>query len=287
VTQLFNIDFKVTVPYHKASTGSVERVNGTLGASLRKLLEGATATWDSALPAATLYYNKTVRSLHKSSPYALMFAHSVDLLGGEEQQLKDITFEDWNNKAVELLDHQADRLNLLMDSHKRVIEAVYPTIKEMIKTKRQKTASKLNKKRKIIPPLEIGTMVYSVDVRKTSKHDQTYVGPYRVKQVLPTGSYLLENDTGEQIHRAIDQLKIYKPKDKNNDEKSYELERIISHRGNGKNLEYLVSWKGYSQDENSWIRPEQFDDHKIIQEYWKQDKPRNKNKRKASHNKKR
>jgi transposase InsO family protein len=103
ISELFDIDLRISTPYHKQSTGSIERVNLTLAVSLRKLLRGSTATWHTQLPAATYYYNTTVRSLHKSSPYAIMFAHSVDTMKGGEQ-IQDITFHNWDKRVIEFFD---------------------------------------------------------------------------------------------------------------------------------------------------------------------------------------
>jgi hypothetical protein len=36
------------------------------------------------------------------------------------------------------------------------------------------------------------------------------------------------------------------------DEEEYEVERILNHRGEGPQTEYLVKWKGHGNDENTW-----------------------------------
>lgn len=35
-------------------------------------------------------------------------------------------------------------------------------------------------------------------------------------------------------------------------EEEYEVEKILNHRGEGPQTEYLVKWKGYGNDENTW-----------------------------------
>jgi hypothetical protein len=35
-------------------------------------------------------------------------------------------------------------------------------------------------------------------------------------------------------------------------EEEYEVEKILAHRGEGPQTEYLVKWKGYDHDENTW-----------------------------------
>ena len=38
----------------------------------------------------------------------------------------------------------------------------------------------------------------------------------------------------------------------NNREKEYEVEKIIGKKVNGNFKEYLIKWKGYSEDESTW-----------------------------------
>ena len=51
---------------------------------------------------------------------------------------------------------------------------------------------------------------------------------------------------------------------------SYEIERIIDHKKDGKDkYSYLVRWKGYDSSNDSWVKQEDFNSTKIIKDYWK------------------
>jgi hypothetical protein len=50
---------------------------------------------------------------------------------------------------------------------------------------------------------------------------------------------------------------------------AYEVERIISHRGDPDNYEYYVHWQNYSDEDRSWVAAHDFLDDNIIKEYWK------------------
>jgi transposase InsO family protein len=86
MAKVSGVELRVSTPHYKHSTGSVERVNRTIGTSLRKMLAGAIATWDAALPLVTHYYNTTVRSLTNTSPYALMFCRASTPFGRERDR---------------------------------------------------------------------------------------------------------------------------------------------------------------------------------------------------------
>ena len=49
------------------------------------------------------------------------------------------------------------------------------------------------------------------------------------------------------------------------------VKKILDHRGDTSNREYLVKWKG--EEEESWVKASDFDAHHIIQDYWKEKQP--------------
>jgi len=274
---LTGTELRISTPYYKHSTGSVERVNRTLSSSLRKMLEGAIATWDTVLPIVTNYYNNTVRSLTKSSPYALMFARASNSLeGGEETTVHDMNLDDWvNDNSFEswLPEHHL-RLEEQLKSHKRVLADIYPAVQQIAQEKKQKTAKRFNDTHKIVPPLAVGAKVWVLDNRKSSKHDQTWVGPYTVQSVNRTGSYMLIDELGDVIKRARAQLKIVHEEAQISDQKSFRVDSIIKHRGRGKNAQYLVKWSGQPNSQNSWVKTADFDDLSLIRSYWERKAPK-------------
>lgn len=52
-------------------------------------------------------------------------------------------------------------------------------------------------------------------------------------------------------------------------EKPYEIQYIIKHKKLYNKYEYLVKWKNYSKDYNSWVKEADFIEKDIINEYWK------------------
>ena len=53
-----------------------------------------------------------------------------------------------------------------------------------------------------------------------------------------------------------------------NNEKEYNVEKVLqSWLENGK-LQYLVKWKGYSMDDNTWEPASQFTSKKVLQNFY-------------------
>lgn len=276
MAELANVELRVSTPHYKHSTGSVERVNRTIGTSLRKMLQGAMSTWDTVLPLVTHYYNTTTRSLTKTSPYALMFTRAWHhLQGGESYLIDDFDHEEWisDQDFTTWNEQHPERLNSWINEHqKQVLHHIYPAIRDNITHKRKQTADKFNASHHIVAPLTVGTSVMAIDPAQSSKHDQKWVGPYKIDTVTPTGTYLIRDAQGTVLRRAISQLKVI-PDD---DEKfqSWEVEKIIRHSGEGKSLRYLVKWKNFPNSQNSWQKPDEFDDLKVISDYWKSHAPK-------------
>jgi hypothetical protein len=65
-------------------------------------------------------------------------------------------------------------------------------------------------------------------------------------------------------------LDIFQKKDENKEknDKTYELQYIIKHRGNIEDREYYVKWRNYSKNYNSWVKECEFVNKDIIDNYW-------------------
>ena len=98
------------------------------------------------------------------------------------------------------------------------------------------------------------------------------MGPYIVVRRSRKGAYVLKDMTGDILDRHVpaDQLKLVRrqitvPKQHTN---VFEVEKILSHRGSPGKYEYLVQWKGYDENDNSWVSQSDFHDIACISKYW-------------------
>ena len=92
-------------------------------------------------------------------------------------------------------------------------------------------------------------------------------GPFKITKVLSPLSYQLQIPRSWKIHPVFHTslLTPYKeneihgrnfqepPPDLIDEEEEYEIERILKHCGTPKNHFYLIQWKGYTVEEDTWL----------------------------------
>ncbi|KAG0300829.1 hypothetical protein BGZ98_008839 [Dissophora globulifera] len=56
--------------------------------------------------------------------------------------------------------------------------------------------------------------------------------------------------------------------DNDADEQVYEVQKILGHRGESESFEYHVLCKGYDVSHASWEPTSQFNEQRVLEEYW-------------------
>ena len=208
---------------------------------------------------AQLTFNNKISALTGSSPFSLMFGRELNALkdfsAGDEPAI--ISLEDWKF-------HQ-----------EKILSLIYPALCERILSGKDKLVQTLNKNRKLLLPnaFPAGSTVMLRDPVRENKFQPKYIGPYTVVRRARNGAYVLRDLAGDPLDRHVpaDQLKFIArgKRQIDSDKQIYEVNRIVSHRGEPGNYEYLVDWKGYSAKEQTWEAETSFFDHSVIQKYWK------------------
>jgi len=281
LVQLFGIDRRLITPYHPRADGLVERKNKEVGRLLKKQMKGATDRWELLLPITQLSLNLKILERTGSKPFELFMARPFYM------------FEDWteieDGNAAGFLENRLKELQELRD-------VIWPAIKQRTSTQRAKIQAYHDGNNKIVDYLKPGTVVMALDPTRESKWDPIYEGPFTIVRKTTGGSYILKDSTGDELSRrySISMLKLVDVPSggeseyiNGDDKQSFEVKEVLRHRKDksGKSNEYLVRWKGYESEDDSWIHESDFDDIAIIRKYWKRHSDVIKNKRKSSRRK--
>ncbi|KAF9554148.1 histone H3-K9 methyltransferase KMT1, partial [Mortierella alpina] len=134
----------------------------------------------------------------------------------------------------------------------------------------QKMIDKFNNShtiREILP----GAFVMARDPVAVGSMSPSKDGPFKVTRRTAHGAYELQDLTGEVLprHYAPEQLEVVTQDLDAQSDESYEVQSIVDHKVEDGAVLYKVHWKGYSDDEDSFIPHSHFDSDKLIHEYWK------------------
>ncbi len=259
LVKLTGVDHRFIAPYNPRADGKVERSIRTVKSIIKKLIHGDEQHWPLFVPFAQLAFNNKVAALTGSTPFALMF-------GRQMNELKDYTKLDVDGNAVVV---DVDDWKKHME---KVQSLIYPAIFDRTMVTKDKMIKSLDKQRKLLTTnaIPVGAIVMLRDPSDANTLVATYSGPYSVIRRTRNGNYQLKDGTGHFVERHIppDQLKLISktPRQRDLDTMEYEIDHIVSHRGDVGSYEYQTKFKGFRELE--WIAEENFVDTRLIRDYW-------------------
>jgi hypothetical protein len=256
--QSMDIEKRYSTVYHPSGNGIAERSVQIMKRTLAKLIDGCTEDWSLYLPITQLLINNRVSKALQSTPFSLFFARDMNA---------PITYTDkeGNIQRKEYLTH--DEMLKRIDYMSQI---VFPAIAE-----RQKMVNDLRKgkvdKKNIQVNFKKGSYVMARVRDRQNALSPAYDGPYQVVRQNEGNAYILRDEEGMLISRNFiaEELKSISQDSVVPRSELYEIEAIIDDNGNSRNREYLVKWKNYNKEHNSWVKSRDFTDPDLINAYWR------------------
>ena len=237
------IKHRLSTAFHPETDGQTERTNQSLEAYLRHYVNYAQNNWVSLLPMAQLALNNNASETTKESPFFLNYGKPPNLFMEPRTSVKA-------EKAIVMAEE---------------LQKAHATAREAIRHSQQRIQKQRFKESKTAPQLKKGDKVYLLTKnlktkRKTKKLDHVKVGPFLIAEQKGAVSYRLELPPDARIHPVF-HISLLEPahpdatlqttfhyQEQEDDE--YEVEKIVDY--DRKSQRYLIKWKGYPSDENTW-----------------------------------
>jgi len=233
--------------------------------------------WVELLPFAEFCYNNTVHSTTKLTPF---FAAYQQHPQNNFKHSEEADPESNNPEAVKMV----ETLKAMRSAMRENMEAAQ---RRMVKYFNQKVAEKE-------PTFKVGdwVMVNAKNIktrRPTKKLDYKLRGKFRIKRPIGTNAYELELPPSTGKIHPVFQISLLEPYDLNNisgrrsrtpppvdlEETEYHVQKIRTSELRKGRVWYLVSWKGYGRDDDTWELYENLREHaaEIVLKFH-QDNPR-------------
>jgi hypothetical protein len=248
--QALDIRTNLSSAYHPETDGQTERVNQVLEQYLRTFVCYDQDDWEEYLPLAEFTYNNTPHSATNVSPF---FANK-----GYHPRLT-IGIPNLQNHAAQM---KATELRHLHDY-----------LKQQIMIVNESYSQHTNQNREPEPEdWDVGTLVWlnskNIKTKRPSKKlDYKRLGPFPITKKISTHAYRLKlPSTMRGIHDVfhVNLLSKVYPEEYPNrhqpppdpilvdDNLEYEVEEILDSRRVGKGIQFLVRWKGYGPEEDTY-----------------------------------
>jgi hypothetical protein len=266
------VQLKMSTSHHPQTDGQTERANRVLEDVLRHYVSKNQNDWDMHLTAAEIAVNSSVQASTNFTPYYLNYGY-------------DPTFT-FNSAVPSTQNELASQMLLILQQN---LDAAYSNLIEA----RDRQTHYANKQRREFIFKEgeevlLATKYLSLKSGITHKLSARYTGPFKIIQGVSPVAYKLQlpdDWVRKRIHPVfhVSLLKKYNSNesdsstqekqdivevDDGEDSKEYVVDKIISQRiTKDKQVEYLVTWKGYPESEATWETSENVKDVKALDDF--------------------
>jgi len=249
--ELIGINMNLSTANHPETDGQTERTNRTLEQILRSYIYHNQSEWDYALAAAEFAYNNAIQSSTKMSPFYINYGKNPII----PSTFYSKNFKLANPLAVTTISKFSELIQL---AQKNIAEAL----------EYQKLYADKSRNHVLFQKGEEVLLSTKYISGEKGKLDQKFMGPFKIKETLSEVVYKLDLPQDLKIHPVVHVSKLRKylhqPKEietqikppppviQNDGSVEYEVETILDKDIQKRKTYYLVKWKGYSDEENSW-----------------------------------
>jgi len=251
LNKMLGIKSKLSMAFYPQTDGQTERVNQELEQYLRMFINHRQEQWPEWLGTAEFAYNNKAYSSTRTSPFKANY-----------RQDPRIGFKGRKKGKYQGAEKFIEKMKEIQEEAKAVLKKAQEEMKKYA-----------DRKRVEVNDYKVGDLVmlstkdlkYQMVRRRTDKLTERFVGPYKMKKVVSSNAVELELPSTVKIHpvvnvsrirRYVGQVEGQKKEQPApviiEGEEEWEVERILNkQRVRGKD-KYLVCWKGFMAESDTW-----------------------------------
>src|SRR5882762_6761474 len=250
INRLLGIKTATSTAFHPQTDGQTERINQEIEQYLQLFVNHRQSDWINWLPMAEFTYNNRVQASTKYSPFMLNAGQNPHM-GHEPQKMTGL-----------------DSVEKFMDAMKRTREDAESALKRVADDMKKYYDQKCGKTLRYALGEKVWLDALNIQMeRPVKKLDHKRLGPFPISKVLANNTYELKLPKTMKIHLVFSVVKLIPFH--NNDilerivkeppppivkagVEEFEIEETLDSRMRRGKLQYLIHWKGYNSEDNSW-----------------------------------
>jgi len=253
LNRMLGIKTKLLTVFHPQTDRQTERMNQELEQYLRFFIEHRQKNWPEWLASAKFAINNKAHTVTKMSPFMANYGRELRMRGDIRKKEK-----------VESTTEFVERMKKVYEEAEAALKRTQEEIKKCVNHNRKETEDWKKRDRVL---LSIKDLVFRE--RPTRKLMERYIGLYAIEEVVSTNTVKLRLPMSMRIHPVVNisQIVWYKKQVKGQKKeegkpveiekvKEWEVEKILNKKKIRGVEKYLVRWKGFMAEGDTWKRKE-------------------------------
>ena len=251
LNEMLGIKNKLSTVFYPQTDGQTERVNQELEQYLRMFIDHRQEQWPERLGTAESVYNNKVHPSTRTSPFKAHYRQDPRMGFEMRKKEKYAGAEKFIEKMKEIQEEAKAALGKAQEEMKKYAD----------------------RKRGEVDDYKVGDLVmlstkdlkYQMVGRRTEKLTERFVSPYKIKKIVSSNAVELELPSTIKIHLVVNVSRIRRyigqvegqRKEQPapvtiKGEEEWEVEHILNKRKIRGKDKYLVHWKGFMAESDTW-----------------------------------
>jgi len=253
LNQMLGIKTKLSTAFHPQTDGQTERINQELEQYLQFFIEHRQKDWPEWLAVAEFAINNKVHTVTKVSPFMANYRKELRMGGDIRRKGK-----------VESATAFMERMKKVQEEAEAALRKIQEEMKKYADRGRKETEVWKRGDRVLLSTKDL---VFKE--RPSKKLTERYMGPYAIEEVVSSNVVKLQLPSSMRIHPVMNVSRIvcYKEQVKGQKKeegkpievegvKEWEVEKILNKKKTRGVEKYLIQWKGFTAEGDTWERRE-------------------------------